>query len=66
MYKMVLDIMGANKENFLPKTNSYMELAENCADFFIWKIQKIRDSVEQYKWFEPTNHINKSVLHPIV
>ena len=54
LYKIVSDLMGTHKENLLPKANLDRELAENFADFIIGKIHKIRDTLDQYKWFEHT------------
>ena len=68
LYKIVSDLTGAHKENPLPEANSDRELEEDVADFIIRKMQKVRDSLDQYKQFEPTARqvISTRVLHPIV
>ena len=47
---------GNIPENPLPDSESDEELANNFADFFIQKIQKIRDSLE--------HHLSRSTTRP--
>ena len=43
---------GSIPENPLPNSESDEELANNFADFFIHKIQKIRDSLEHHPKYD--------------
>ena len=48
LYKIVNDILGTNKEKPLPPSNDKNRLADEFANYFIDKIQKIRDQLDQY------------------
>ena len=45
LYKMVNTIMGTSSDNPFPNHTSDKDLAEEFADFFMDKIQKIRDNL---------------------
>ena len=49
LYKFSSNIMGSQKENPLPDSNSPEIIAEEFAEYFITKIQKIWDALK-------TNH----------
>ena len=46
LYKLASSLMGAMKENPLPECNSKEDLANQFAEFFIAKIQTIRDRLD--------------------
>ena len=54
LYKMVNTLMGTSSDNHLPNCTSDNDLAEEFADFFMDKIQKIRDSLTGNPTYEPT------------
>ena len=45
LYKMVNTLMGTSSNNPLPSHTNDKDLAEEYADFFMDKIQKIRDNL---------------------
>ena len=57
MYKMVNTLMGTYSDNPLPNHTSDKDLAEEFADFFMDKIQKIRDNLTENPIYEPTKKI---------
>ena len=57
LYKMVNTLMGTSSDNPLPNHTSDKDLAEEFADFFIDKIQKIRDNLTGNPTYEPTMKI---------
>ena len=46
LYKLASSLMGMKKENQLPECDSKEELANQFAEFFIAKIQTIRDKLD--------------------
>ena len=46
LYKLASSLMGVTKENPLPECNSKEDLANQFAEFFIAKIQTIRDKLD--------------------
>ena len=46
LYKLALSLMGAMKENPLPECDTKEDLANQFAEFFITKIQNIRDKLD--------------------
>ena len=57
LYRMVNTLMGTSSENPLPNHISDKDLAEDFADFFMVKIQKIRDNLTGYPTYEPKKKI---------
>lgn len=58
LYKLVSNLTGTEMENPLPESESDEELAEKFADFFIGKIQKIRDNLDELEEFKPVERNN--------
>ena len=52
LYNVVTNLSGVRKENSMPPAESNQLLAEEFADFFIEKINKIQENVDQYDLFE--------------
>ena len=48
LYKIVNNILGTNIEKPIPPNNDKNKLADDFANYFIGKIQKIRDQMDQY------------------
>ena len=59
LFRLVNEITSSTKDNPLPDGISNQELADQFADYFINKIQLIRDSLDNYDKYctEPTSHI---------
>ena len=57
LYKMVNTLMGTTLDNPLPNHISDKDLAEEFADFFMDKIQKIRDNLDGNPTYAPTKKI---------
>ena len=53
LYNVVTNLSGVRKENPMPPAESNQLLAEEFVDFFIEKIKKIQENLEQYDLFEP-------------
>ena len=53
-YKIFNNITGNMSENPLPEAELDEELANDFTDFFIQKIQKIRDSLEHHPKYDPS------------
>ena len=60
LHKIFSNMTGNISENPLPDSESDEELANNFADFFIHKMQKIRDSLEHH----PKYDLRKSTTRP--
>ena len=45
--------MGTNPENPLPKSENMEKLADEFADFFLEKIQKIRSELDEHIIYQP-------------
>ena len=48
LYKLASSLMGAMKENPLPECNTKEDLANQFAEFFITKMQNIRDKLDSF------------------
>ena len=55
LYNLVNNITGGAKENPLPECKDGKCLADTFADYFIEKIQKIQDALEDHPLYAPTN-----------
>ena len=53
LYALVNNLLGTRKENSLPHTDSPEELAENFANFFFEKVEKIRQELNSYTKYVP-------------
>ena len=53
LYKIVNNILGTNKEKPLPPSDDKDKLADDFANYFTGKIQKIRDQLDQYDKYKP-------------
>ena len=53
LYNVVTNLSGVRKENLMPPAESDHLLAEEFADFFIEKINKIQEELDQYDLYEP-------------
>ena len=62
LYKLVSELTGTKSENPMPSAESDHSLAENFADFFMNKINKIRESLEDYECYVPEER-DTSLLH---
>lgn len=54
LHALINSLTGTVKSNPLPETDTDEELANHFADFFINKIQKIRDALQHHPFYEPT------------
>ena len=54
LYKVVTNLSGVRKENPMPPAESDQLLAEEFADFFIEKINKIQEELDHFDLYEPT------------
>ena len=52
LYKLASSLMGTTKENPLPKCDSKENLANQFAEFFIAKIQTIRDKLDNLQLYD--------------
>ena len=57
LYKMVNTLMGTTLDNPLSNHTSDKDIAEEFADFYMDKIQKIRDNLDGNPTYEPTKKI---------
>ena len=53
LYALVNNLLGTRKENSLPSTDSPEELAENFANFFFEKVEKIWQELNSYSKYIP-------------
>ena len=53
LYKIVNNIVGTNIEEPLPLNDDKTKLANDFANYFIGKIQKHRDQLDQYDKYTP-------------
>ena len=53
LYKLVSEPTGKKIENIMPESFSDVELAEKFAPFFIEKIAKIRNNLDQHPLYTP-------------
>ena len=54
LYKLVNTLMGTASSNPLPNYTNDKDLAEEFADFFMDKIQRIRDNLTENPVYKPT------------
>ena len=59
LYSLVNGLMGRTSENPMPKSESDDQLAENFVDFFMEKIKKICDSLQDYDVYKPCDSESK-------
>ena len=52
LYKLALSLMGAMKENLLPECDTKQDLANQLAEFFINKIQNMRDKLDSLQVYD--------------
>ena len=53
LYNVVTNLLGVRKENPMLPAESDQPLAEEFADFFIEKINKIQEDLDQYDLYQP-------------
>ena len=53
--QLVNHLTNCKMENPLPSRNTDKELADEFADYFIWKIVKIRNELDEYPIYYPSN-----------
>ena len=53
LYALIANITGKKTNNPMPETTSDQELAEQFAEFFIGKIEKIRNELAQFPQYTP-------------
>ena len=53
LYKLVSELVGSKSENPMPPNRTDKELSEDFADFFMNKITKIRDSLNDHPCYTP-------------
>ena len=56
LYVFVNGIIGRTSENPMPKSDSDEQLAEESVDYFMAKIKKIHDSLENHSNYKPVHH----------
>ena len=54
MYKLVSNITGVHKDNPLPDSESNQDFADKFADYFMEKINTIRDALKDKHSYQPT------------
>ena len=62
MYRLIDNITGRTVESPLPKSVSDETLANDFANFFIDKIQKICDELQQHDKYRLTRNTNVNIL----
>ena len=60
LFKLINTLTDGDKENPLPPSESLKHLANSFADFFIEKVQKIRQSIEEVLSIEAIEEYNHS------
>jgi exonuclease III len=58
LFNVVKELTGNGKKVILPDTNSLESLAQDFCDFFIQKIAKIREDMDQCEIYIPQNETN--------
>ena len=61
LYAVTNGLMGKDRNNPLPPSNSNEDLSEDFANFFLNKTQKIRDELEHIEKYQPKGRIVKSL-----
>ena len=54
LYKLVSNVTDVHKDNPLPDSESNRDLADKFADYFMEKINKIRDALKDKLLYQPT------------
>ena len=62
MYRLINNITGRTSENPMPENVSEETLVNDFANFFIDKIQKIPNALQQYDKYTPTRNTNVNIL----
>ena len=63
LYRLVAELTGTTKSNPLPEAISDEQLASEFANFFLGKIQKIRDKLENQPKYQPTEENTEKMSH---
>ena len=53
LYKLTTELTGTQKKNDMPPNSSYAELTEQFADYFLDKIQTIRNDLNEIPLYQP-------------
>ena len=61
LYSLISEITSATKDNPLPKASNEEDLANEFAKYFMNKIQTIRDSLDKFQPYEPSENNNITV-----
>ena len=62
MYRLINNITGRTSENPMPENVSDETLVNDFANFFMDKIQKICDKLQEYNKYTPTRNTNVNIL----
>ena len=62
MYKLINNITGRTSENPMPENVSDETLVNDFENFFMDKIQKICDALQQYDKYMPSRNTNVNIL----
>ena len=62
MYRLVNNITRRPAENPMPESDSDETLANDCANFFVDKIWKICDALQQHDKYTPARNTNVNIL----
>ena len=60
--RLINNITGRIAENPMPKSDSEETLANDFANFFMDKIWKIHDALQQHEKYTPTRNTNVNIL----
>lgn len=60
LFKLIKHLTGTEGENPMPDNRTDEQLAEDFADYFIGKIQKIRDNLDHFPEYEESMHQTES------
>ena len=61
LYRMVNTLMGTSSSNPLPSHANNLDLAEDFADFFMGKIENIRENLAENQLYRPTGKMTPSL-----
>ena len=61
LFKLIFQMMGKKKENPMPVRESDQDLAETFADYFISKIQTIRDNLDNSELYQVTEQTENTL-----
>ena len=62
MYRLINNITGRTSENPMPENVSDETLVNDFTNFFMDKIQKIHNELQQYDKYTPTRNPNVNIL----